>query len=141
MATYRFTSELAEKFIARLLELLDEDRPERGLTRAEIEAALFASKTKVGSYIRHLRGDAETPRRIYICGYADSDEQGGRVPRYAAGNHRDAKAPGRKSNAERWAIVKATPEKHDRRKARLRADAARNRARQKPHGPFAALGV
>jgi hypothetical protein len=138
MAAYTFTSELAEQFIQRLLAALEKtgNNETRGLTRAELEAALFASKSRIVEYVRHLR----KVKRIYICGYVDM-ENGGRVPRYFVGNHQDAKPLGKKTDAERWAIIKADPEKHDRRKARLRADNVRNRARVKPVSIFSALGV
>lgn len=143
MAKYTFEDDRAQQFIKRFLAVLAQDRPghpERGMTRSELEAALFASKSRVVVYLRHLRGEDGDPKRVYICGYAGL-ENGGRTPRYAVGNHQDASPPGTKTFAQRWAIVKASPEKHERRKQKLRADAARKRATSRPRGIFAALGV
>lgn len=113
MGKETFTSDAAQRFIKRMTDAL-EAKP---MTRSEMESALFASKTKVLNYIRCLHGGDE--KRIYVCGY-DELPTGGRNPRYAVGNLPDAPPLGTRTNAQRWAIIKSDPEKHEARKEMLR---------------------
>lgn len=110
------------------------------MTRGEMEQELFASKTKMLNYIRMLHGDAGEEKRIYIVSY-DDRATGGRNPRYAAGNKKDATPPGTKTMAERHKIRKADSERHQRYLARLRAAAAAKRSRVKPTTWLTALGI
>lgn len=118
MGRETFDSENARRFIERMLAALAEQR----MTRAEMEAKLFASKTKVLNYIRHLHGGAGAEKRIYVCKYLDMPN-GGRNPQYAVGNKRDAKPLGSRTMSERWARIKSDPAKHAQRLAKLRAKA------------------
>jgi hypothetical protein len=123
--TFERTAALA--FIEKMLAALA-DKP---MTRSEMESALFASKTKMLNYIRLLHGDTGEEKRIYIASY-DERVTGGRNPRYAAGNKKDAKPLGSKTEAERHRIRKADPDRHRRHLAKLRAAAAAKRSRTNP---------
>lgn len=136
MAIQTFERAPALMFIEKMLAALAEKR----MTRAEMQHELFASKTKVLNYVRYLHGDSGQPKRIYVCGY-EQKSTGGRNPRYSVGNRPDAKPPRQRTEADRFAAIKADPERHARRKAKLRAKAASKRSLSKPHGPFAALGL
>lgn len=129
-----FDSKLALLFIDRMLAVL----AEKPMNRTEMQAALFASKTKMLNYIRLLHGDLDAPKRIYIVSF-DACDNGGRVPRYAPGDKPDAAPLGSRTEAERYAARKADAERHRRYLARLRAAAAAKRSRAKPTTWFAAL--
>lgn len=134
MAICTFERKPALAFIEKMLKAL-EAKP---MTRGEMEVALFASKTKVLNYIRLLHGDTGADKRIYIASY-DERATGGRNPRYAKGIRPDAKPPGTKTEAQRYALRKADPDKDARHLAKLRAAAAVKRSRAKPVTWFAAL--
>lgn len=125
MAICTFERKAARIFIDRMLAAL-EAKP---MTRAEMEIELFASKTKMLNYIRYLHG-GET-KRIYIKSYEER-ETGGRNPRYAVGNKKDAEPLGSKTESQRYRIRKADPERHRRYLAKLRAAAAAKRSRANP---------
>lgn len=137
MAQHTYTTELAALFTERMLKALTARR----MTRIELETELYASKTKVIAYINMLHGKVEGfPKRIYICSY-DVRSNGGRVPRYAVGNRPDARPKPRKTMADRWREIKGSQEKHERRKAVMRADTRLRKLRAKPANPFSALGL
>ena len=136
MAQQKFTGQASLVFADKMVALLGNER----LTRAQIEAKLFASKSKIISYARFLNGRTGAAKRIYICAY-DTTEVGGRVPVYAAGNRPDAKIPAPRTNSERYRSRKADHEAHQRYLARLRASAAAKRSRTKPVSIWAALGL
>jgi hypothetical protein len=121
MGRETFDSALSRMFVERMLAALGRQR----MTRAEMEVELFASKTKMLNYIRHLHGDTGAEKRIYVAKYLDL-ENGGRVPLYAAGNKKDAKPRGSRTMSQRWAIIKADPVKHAAYLAKLRAKARKN---------------
>jgi hypothetical protein len=142
MGRETFDSELARLFIDRMLTAL-KNKP---MVRTEMQAELFASKTKMLNYIRHLHGDTGGKKRIYVISYDDMPT-GGRNPRYAVGDNPDAEPRGARSMSERWVIIKGDPVKHAAYKARLRAGARKRGippkkpAKSKIASPFAALGV
>lgn len=136
MANCTFERRAALLFIDRMLGALSE----RQMMRSELETELHASKTKVLNYLRLLHGDTGQSKRIYICGYVQSDN-GGRTPKYAVGNRPDAKPLGSRTDSERWKLIKADEDKHRRYLAKLRAKAAIKRSIKKPITWASALGL
>lgn len=142
MAKETYESRSAQRFIERLLEAL-EAQP---MTRSEMQEILYASRSKAVNYIRHLHGDDNGIKRIFICEFSKGP-RGGRVPRYAVGDLPDAVPPPALTFAERWEQVKATPSRHARKKAAAREQDRRKgippRRVAKPDAKlfFAALGL
>ena len=136
MRNHTFESDSAQLFISRMLKALKA----KHMTRAQMQAELFASKTKVLNYIRYLHGDTGENKRIYISGYEDR-ENGGRNPIYAEGNRPDAVPPGKRTSAEYYKRRIATDEKHSRHLAKLRVKALEKRSRTKPVSIWSALGL
>lgn len=137
MAEYTFTSEPARIFIGKVLAALD---GKRSRTREELQAELFASKTKMLAYLRFLSGGYGQIKRIYICGYRILD-CGLRVSVYALGNKPDAVPPPALTAVQRWKRLKADPLRHEQRCRNLRTKAATRRAVKRPQHPFSALGL
>lgn len=127
MATCTFERKPALAFIEKMISALTD----KHMSRSEMEQALFASKTKVLMYIRLLHGNTGQEKRIFIVSY-DERVTGGRNPRYAVGNKKDAIPPGTKTDSERYRIRKADPDRHRRYLAKLRAAAAAKRSRANP---------
>lgn len=117
---YRFTSVRALLAISRILESLT-DGP---LTRDQISAKIYRSKTGTANYLRYLRGSRENgwPRRIYIKDWLPSG--GHYLPSYALGDKRDKPEPPRMTEKQRSALkmqkLRADPVKHEAFKARRR---------------------
>jgi hypothetical protein len=117
---YKFTSQRANILIERILKALEGQH----MTRAELCAKLYRSKTSIMHYLLYLRGDKKLgwPRRIYIAEWRPSG--GHYVPCYALGDQRDKKEPPRLSDkersAQRMAQLRADPVKHEELKARRR---------------------
>lgn len=122
MAKVTFSTKPSLLFIERMITALKATP----MTRQEMQETLFASRSKVVNYIRHLHGDDNGVKRIFIESYNVPDGKGGRVPRYAVGDSPDASTPGKETEAERWARIKANPALHAREKE-LKRRYARNK--------------
>lgn len=137
MAICTFERKAALIFIDRMLAAL-EAKP---MTRAEMEVELFASKTKMLNYIRHLHG-GET-KRIYIKRWASTS--GPNAPVYAVGDLPDAPKPRPLTDEERakleWKRIRANQDRYENAKAAARIRLAISKIRGKPQGIFAALGI
>lgn len=137
MAEYTFKSEPARIFIGKVIAALE---GKRRRTREELQAELFASKTKMLAYIKFLSGATGQERRIYVCDYQIL-ACGLRVAVYALGNRPDAVPPPPQTCSERWARLRADPLRHEMRCRNLRTRAATKRATRRPQNPFSALGL
>lgn len=88
---YRFTTEQAQRVIARIVTALEGGRK----TREQVAAAAFLSVSAVSQYIRHLRKQ----KKVRIAGWGElSGRQ--RPALYGLGSARDTPKPKRKTPAQ-----------------------------------------
>lgn len=120
-----FTSARAGLRIARIIEVLAQGP----MTTIAIADAIHCDRSAVTEYLRHLM--SQEPRQVRIADYEtiSGECNGSKRPLYALGAEPDAPLT-KQSNQEKWAKVRADPEKYEASLKSRRESARRTRAKK-----------